>query len=130
MIFGRHRLSETRTGGPFETSGNEVLPGVPAEPPLVAETVSTNRVITGEMSIVIQPSSEICGVRESTVPMVMVCTSTELCVCTGPVPWVSKVVWRKNGLSATVSARALNVAAFKSLRGLGHQDGRVPTACG
>src|SRR6476661_4956189 len=33
---------------------------------------------------------------------------------------------RKNGLSATVSVRALNVAAFKSLRGFGHHDGTSP----
>ena len=34
-------------------------------------TVSTNRVITGETSIVTQPSSAICGVRAKTVPMVI-----------------------------------------------------------
>ena len=33
---------------------------------------------------------------------------------------------RKNGLSATVSVRALNVAAFNSLRGFGHHDGTRP----
>src|SRR4029077_5545849 len=33
---------------------------------------------------------------------------------------------RKNGFSATVSARALNVAAFNSWRGFGHHDGTSP----
>jgi hypothetical protein len=33
MIVGRHR-PEMQTAGPFETSVNEVLPGVPAELPV------------------------------------------------------------------------------------------------
>jgi len=32
MIFGRHRLPETRTGGLFETSMNEVSAAIRAEP--------------------------------------------------------------------------------------------------
>jgi hypothetical protein len=37
---------------------------------------------------------------------------------------------RKNGFSATVSARALNVASFNSLRSFDHHDGTRPQRIG